>query len=107
MGEEGARRYLLRDIVVLVVARDFKKSKRGRKMLTKRPRNHHRIGMQNGYLSEAARERLKSLSEQLGGVEALARKMDIPARTLRNAIDGRHLRQGTVVLIEKKLEEFS
>jgi hypothetical protein len=42
----------------------------------------------------------------LGGIEALARKMDVPARTLRSAIRGCSIRQGTVVLIEARLDRM-
>jgi hypothetical protein len=105
-GDDGARRYLLRDIVVLVVARDFKKSKRGRNRLTNIPRNHHAIGMGNHQIDESMRGRLRGLADHLGGIEALARKMDIPARTLRSAIRGGSIRQGTMVLIEWRLDRI-
>jgi DNA-binding phage protein len=54
-------------------------------------------------LVAGAVQALRDLAAAAGGVEALSRRTGIPARTLRRALAGEALTQGTRLLLETRL----
>jgi hypothetical protein len=61
--------------------------------------------MDNVPIDDETKSRLEAVLAEVGGIEPTSRRLDLPARTLRNALDGRKLRRGTRLLIQRQLAE--
>jgi hypothetical protein len=97
---EQGRRYLQRDVVL-----QFANTNRRRNGWTiENGRDPGRAMAHGTALDEKVIQRLQTLArENVGGVEALARKLGIPTPTLRRAMAGGGVRQGTQTLIELRI----
>lgn len=114
-GDEGERRYLLRDVDRLVANRERARAlrvseppKRKRKpdSLTnaaplRRPKR------MADHLPVATARRLRAYAERVGSIRAAGRELRIPADTLGRALRGENIRKGTRVLIEAQLDAVS
>jgi hypothetical protein len=104
-GAKGQRRYLARDIAGQLASGRWRSANRGSNVLTKGRATYQSSGMVEP-ISEDVRTRLRALADSMGSAEAVARKMDISADTLRKAMAGTRVRRGTRVLIETQMEKI-
>ena len=107
--------YLLRDVDLLVTLAavgpmqatsqtTYKAtSKATTKTLTTRRRRARNRRVANDSLRPEVAKRLRAFADEAGGVDSVARRIDVPAATLRRALAGGALRRGTRALIESEI----
>lgn len=101
-GEPGEKRYLLRDLAKVLAARSRQSRERNQRPMRQRI---NRGGTMNEPIGDEVSKRLQAMADEVGGVEPLSRRLDLPPRTLRNALSGAKMRRGTRVLIEMQLAQ--
>ena len=104
----GMRLYLLRDLVKCVVAVPGVATvghgcKHAPKELTKSEPKGYPLRM--GAAPNELRKRINAYAAKVGGFAKAARKMDVPTNTLKRAVSGKAIRDGSVLHIEAGLKE--
>lgn len=62
--------------------------------------------MANEHISPPESERLAVVVEELGGITKASRKLDLPYRALKNALDGEAMREGSVLVVRARLAAY-
>ena len=100
-GEKGHTRYLMRDIARYQAGRVTAEAKRAAKRLTMQAQKGDGKGMTKEMELE---ERVKAYASEIGGIDAVARSLDIPRGTISKAMKScKGMRQGTLMLLEARL----
>jgi hypothetical protein len=106
-GARGRRRYLMRDIARFLASRKRRQiaamaNPQASKLTKPRPR-HHNNGMSTP--KPPLRERVAAFVETAGSFSAASRRLDVPIDALKRAAKGEHIREGTALLIENRLND--